>query len=105
MLQQPKRVVFVGDHDLTAQGVSAFFGDVTWQMTEKFLAGGAAVSVLFKQMGIALTVVDCGVKRDFLAGLPTGAQRAGLQVRKAVGAKQGTADSSTQAAMNPAQCQ
>jgi nicotinate-nucleotide--dimethylbenzimidazole phosphoribosyltransferase len=50
-------------------------------------------------------VVDCGVKRDFLAGLPAGTQRVGLQVRKAVGAEQGTADSSTQAAMTPAQCQ
>jgi nicotinate-nucleotide--dimethylbenzimidazole phosphoribosyltransferase len=105
VLQQPQMVVFAGDHGLTARGVSAFPSDVTWQMVENFLAGGAAVSVLAKQMGIALTVVDCGVKRNFLAGLPAGAQRVGLQVRKAVGAEQGTADSSKQAAMTPAQCQ
>nr|WP_295776645.1 nicotinate-nucleotide--dimethylbenzimidazole phosphoribosyltransferase [Rhodoferax sp.] len=99
VLAQPQMVVFAGDHGLTARGVSAFPSDVTWQMVENFLTGGAAVSVLARQNGIALTVVDCGVKRDFLAGLPAGAQRAGLQVRKVQGAEQGTADSSAQAAM------
>jgi nicotinate-nucleotide--dimethylbenzimidazole phosphoribosyltransferase len=103
VLEQPQMVVFAGDHGLTARGISAFPSDVTWQMVENFLACGAAVSVLAKQNGIALTVVDCGVKHDFLAGLPAGAQRAGLQVRKAKGAEQGTADSSVQTAMTAAQ--
>ena len=104
VLEQPQMVVFAGDHGLTARGVSAFPSDVTWQMVENFLAGGAAVSVLARQNGIALTVVDCGVKHDFLAGLPAGAQRPGLLVRKAQGAQQGTADSSVHLAMTPAQC-
>ncbi|MFY7942628.1 MAG: nicotinate-nucleotide--dimethylbenzimidazole phosphoribosyltransferase, partial [Burkholderiaceae bacterium] len=80
VLDRPQMVVFAGDHGLTARGISAFPSDVTWQMVENFLAGGAAVSVLAKQNGIALTVVDCGVKRDFLAGLPVGSSRPGLQV-------------------------
>nr|WP_315463996.1 nicotinate-nucleotide--dimethylbenzimidazole phosphoribosyltransferase [uncultured Rhodoferax sp.] len=103
VLEQPQMVVFAGDHGLTARGISAFPSDVTWQMVENFLAGGAAVSVLSKQNGIALTVVDCGVKHDFLAGLPAGATRPGLQVRKALGADQGTADSSMQPAMTALQ--
>lgn len=103
-LLAPQMVVFAGDHGLTARGVSAFPSDVSWQMVENFLAGGAAVSVLARQHGIALTVVDCGVKHDFLAGLPAGATRPGLQVRKATGAEQGTADSSQQTAMSEAQC-
>ena len=108
VLDQPQMVVFAGDHGLTARGISAFPSDVTWQMVENFLAGGAAVSVLAKQNGIALTVVDCGVKHDFLAGLPVGKDgtsptRPGLQVRKAKGAEQGTADSSVQPAMTAAQ--
>ena len=57
-LEQPQLVVFAADHGLTARGVSAFPSDVSWQMVENFLAGGAAVSVLARQNGIALTVVD-----------------------------------------------
>ena len=103
-LSCPQMVVFAGDHGLTARGISAFPSDVSWQMVENFLAGGAAVSVLARQNGISLTVVDCGVNHDFLAGLPAGAQRANLLVRKVSGGEQGTADSSRQAAMTPAQC-
>lgn len=104
VLEQPQMVVFAGDHGLTAQAVSAYPSDVTWQMVENFLAGGAAISVLARQHGLALTVVDCGVKRDFLAGLPPGARRAGLQVRKVPGAELGTADSSAAPAMTRVQC-
>ena len=103
-LTEPQMVVFAGDHGLTARGISAFPSDVSWQMVENFLAGGAAVSVLARQNGIALTVVDCGVKHDFLAGLPAGTQRPGLLVRKVSGAEHGTADSSAQPAMTAKQC-
>lgn len=104
VLQAPQMVVFAGDHGLTARGISAFPSDVTWQMVENFLAGGAAVSVLSKQNGIALTVVDCGVNHDFLAGLPAGSSRPGLQVRKVAGAEAGTADASAGLAMSAQQC-
>jgi len=102
VLVQPQMVVFAGDHGLTARGVSAFPSDVSWQMVENFLAGGAAVSVLARQNGISLTVVDCGVNHDFLAGLPAGSERPGLLVRKVAN---GTADSSVQPAMTAQQCQ
>ncbi len=65
VLREPQMVVFAADHGLAAQGVSAYPVDVTWQMVENFLAGGAAVSVLSRQHGVALNVVDCGVARDF----------------------------------------
>ncbi len=104
-LEQPQLVVFAADHGLTARGISAFPSDVSWQMVENFLAGGAAVSVLARQHGLRLTVVDCGVNHDFLAGLPAGTQRPGLLVRKVAGGETGTADSSMQAAMTAAQCQ
>jgi nicotinate-nucleotide--dimethylbenzimidazole phosphoribosyltransferase len=102
VLRDPQMVVFAGDHGLTARGISAFPSDVSWQMVENFLAGGAAVSVLARQNGISLTVVDCGVNHDFLAGLPADALRAGLLVRKVAN---GTADSSVQPAMTAQQCQ
>jgi nicotinate-nucleotide--dimethylbenzimidazole phosphoribosyltransferase len=104
-LKDPQMVVFAGDHGLTVRGISAFPSDVSWQMVENFLAGGAAVSVLARQNGISLTVVDCGVNHDFLAGFPAGAERDGLLVCKVAGGEKGTADSSAQAAMTPEQCQ
>ena len=104
-LQDPQLVVFAGDHGLVRRGVSAFPQAVSWQMVENFLAGGAAVSVFSRANQIALTVVDCGVAHDFLAGLPVGAQRPGLRVCKVHGGEQGTADSSEQPAMTMPQCQ
>jgi len=92
-LAQPQMLVCAADHGLAARGVSAFPSDVTWQMVENFLAGGAAVSVLARQHGLALTVVDCGVRRDF-------APRDGLVVRKIA---HGTADASAGPAMSAAQ--
>jgi len=105
VLDQPQMVVFAADHGLVARGVSAFPSDVSWQMVENFLAGGAAVSVFSRLNKIALTVVDCGVAHDFLAGLPAGAQRPGLLVRKVAGGERGTADSSQHSAMTTSQCQ
>ena len=99
-LAQPQILVFAGDHGLTARGVSAFPSDVTWQMVENFLAGGACVSVLAKANNIALNVVDCGVNHDFLDAAKT--PRAGLLNAKVAN---GTADSSTAAAMTAAQSQ
>ena len=99
-LAQPQMLVFAGDHGLTARGVSAFPSDVTWQMVENFIAGGACVSVLAKANNIALNVVDCGVNHEFLDAAKT--PRAGLLNAKVAN---GTADSSAAAAMTAAQCQ
>ena len=99
-LDQPQMLVFAGDHGLTARGVSAFPSDVTWQMVENFIAGGACVSVLAKANNIALNVVDCGVNHEFLDAAQ--APRAGLLSAKIAN---GTTDSSTAAAMTAAQCQ
>jgi nicotinate-nucleotide--dimethylbenzimidazole phosphoribosyltransferase len=95
VLQAPQMLVCAGDHGLAARGVSAYPSDVTWQMVENFLAGGAAVSVLARQHGLNLTVVDCGVRHDF-------APRDGLLVRKIA---PGTADASSGSAMSMAQCE
>lgn len=90
VLSEPQLVVFAADHGLAARGVSAYPSDVTWQMVENFLAGGAAVSVLARQHGLGLTVVDCGVRHDFAA-------RRGLLIRKVA---YGTADASQAPAMS-----
>ena len=94
VLREPQMLVCAGDHGLAARGTSAYPSDVTWQMVENFLAGGAAVSVLARQNGIGLTVVDCGVRHDF-------APRPGLVLAKVA---PGTADALDGPAMTDEQC-
>ena len=115
----PQMLVCAGDHGLAARGVSAYPSDVTWQMVENFLAGGAAVSVLARQHGLALTVVDCGVRHDFAVagpsrdgdapvgeqrsvGVRSAAPREGLRILKVA---PGTADAASGPAMSTAQCE
>jgi len=101
-LQQPQLVVFAADHGLVVRGVSAYPSDVTWQMVENFLAGGAAASVLARQHGIALSVVDCGVAHDFGDRPAALASMSPRLVSRRLGP--GTADAGAGNAMTPAQC-
>lgn len=94
-LNKPHLVVFAGDHGAAKAGISAFPQEVTWQMVENFLAGGAAINVFARANGLALTVVDAGVAHDF-------GKRANLVDAK-VGAG-GTASYLDGAAMTAEQC-
>lgn len=93
-LQRPHLLVCAGDHGAARAGVSAYPQDVTWQMVENFLAGGAAINVLARQVGMALVVVDAGVNHDFGA-------RPGLLDAKIA---HGTANYLDGAAMSGEQC-
>lgn len=57
-------VIMAGDHGVTAQGVSAYPSEVTAQMVQNFLHGGAAVSALARLVGASVHVVDIGVKSE-----------------------------------------
>jgi len=59
-IDQPHIILFAGDHGITAEGVSAYPSDVTQQMLTNFVTGGAAISVLAREQGTALHVVDVG---------------------------------------------
>ena len=59
-LEQVWIAIFAGDHGVVAEGVSAFPQEVTGQMLLNFVSGGAAISVLARQLGASLEVVDLG---------------------------------------------
>ncbi|HTY99972.1 MAG TPA: nicotinate-nucleotide--dimethylbenzimidazole phosphoribosyltransferase, partial [Rhodocyclaceae bacterium] len=64
-LAYPHLLVCAGDHGAAKAGISAYPQDVTWQMVENFLAGGAAINVLAEHAGLELVVADAGVAHDF----------------------------------------
>jgi nicotinate-nucleotide--dimethylbenzimidazole phosphoribosyltransferase len=53
--------VFAGDHGVHAQGVTPWPQEVTAQMVDNFMAGGAVVNAFARQVGASVTVVDVGV--------------------------------------------
>ncbi len=63
--------VFCADHGVTAEGVSAYPPEVTYQMVRNFISGGAAINVLCRQGGIEPVIVDMGVDQDLgsIAGI------------------------------------
>ncbi|MCY1351989.1 Nicotinate-nucleotide--dimethylbenzimidazole phosphoribosyltransferase [compost metagenome] len=59
-LERPWIAVFAGDHGVVEEGVSAYPQAVTGQMLRNFVGGGAAISVLARQLGAPLAVIDLG---------------------------------------------
>lgn len=56
--------VFVGDHGVAAEGVSAFPQAVTADMAKNFARGGAAINVAARAIGAGLEVVNLGTAHD-----------------------------------------
>lgn len=67
----PAIVVFVGDHGITEEGVSAYPGTVTAAMLRALNEGVATAAVFATALGAHIQVVDTGVDRptaNFLSG-------------------------------------
>ncbi|MFP4476201.1 MAG: nicotinate-nucleotide--dimethylbenzimidazole phosphoribosyltransferase [Desulfatibacillaceae bacterium] len=58
-------VVMAGDHGVVEEGVSAFPREVTMAMLQTFLAGGAGINAMAKQVDADVYVADIGVAGDF----------------------------------------
>jgi nicotinate-nucleotide--dimethylbenzimidazole phosphoribosyltransferase len=58
---RPLVVIAAADHGVSAEGVSAYPQEVTGQMLASFLGGGSAISVLAREAGAEVLVVDAGV--------------------------------------------
>lgn len=71
-------VIFASDHGIVAQGVSAYPQEVTIAMLANFAGGGAAISVLARELGSTLEVVDAGtLAQSALPGIVTDKLRCG----------------------------
>ena len=56
--------VFVGDHDVVMEGVSAYPQEVTALMVKNFLAGGAGINVISRCANAKVNIIDVGMKED-----------------------------------------
>ena len=54
-------ITMAADHGVVAEGVSAYPQEVTLQMLNNFVQGGAAINVLARHVGARVLVVDIGV--------------------------------------------
>lgn len=92
-LERVHIAVFAADHGVAAEGVSAFPQAVTAAMVRNFAQGGAAISVLARQLGATLEVLNLGTIVDTgpLAGV------------RNIHLGPGTANFANTAAMNHAQ--
>ena len=68
-LERPRVVVFAGDHGVAENGVSAFPREVTLQMADNIVGGGAAVSVLARAARASVRVADMAMSAERPGGL------------------------------------
>jgi len=54
--------VMAGDHGIASEGVSLYPQDVTQQMVQNILSGGAGINVLSRHGGIRVVMTDLGIR-------------------------------------------
>jgi len=60
-INQKSILVMAGDHGVVEEGVSAYPQEVTPAMVQTFLAGGAGINAISRQVGADVWVVDMGI--------------------------------------------
>jgi len=93
-MQRVQVSIFAADHGIAAENVSLFPQAVTTEMVRNFARGGAAISVLAKQLDAELEVVNLGT-------VSTVEPLAGVRDERIAA---GTANFAQQPAMSQAQC-
>ncbi|WP_216694160.1 nicotinate-nucleotide--dimethylbenzimidazole phosphoribosyltransferase [Dietzia psychralcaliphila] len=68
-LERARVVVFAGDHGVAENGVSAYPREVTLQMADNIVGGGAAVSVLARAARATVRVADMSMSAERPGGL------------------------------------
>lgn len=64
VIERKAIVTMAADHGVAAEGVSAFSQEVTAQMVQNFVRGGASINILADVAGADVIVVDMGVVTD-----------------------------------------
>lgn len=93
-INHPTVLVFAADHGIASRGVSIAPSEVTTQMVSNFIHGGAAINCFCESLGLAMTVIDAGIKQP-LEPSPS------VLVLQSVG--RGTKDFSIESAMSDSQ--
>ena len=93
-------LVMAGDHGVVKEGISAYPQEVTAEMIKAFLAGGAGINVLARQVGAEIIVVDMGIIPELDLSTLQGDNQ--LIIRKVAN---GTANLARGPAMSKAQAQ
>ena len=63
-------ITCAGDHGVVEEGVSLFPQEVTLQMVENFVNGGASINALGRHINATVKAADLGVNYDFDPSLP-----------------------------------
>jgi nicotinate-nucleotide--dimethylbenzimidazole phosphoribosyltransferase len=57
-------IVMAGDHGVVTEKIGNWPQEVTAQMVENFLQGGAGINVIARQVGARITIVDMGIATE-----------------------------------------